>query len=176
MKFFQQEFPNVNPFDLSFEEWHVNGANTEDEWVALVRAEFEKRSPIIKKAESADLSAQIRTEFEARIVAQREEAEKKMAEMSETLRKQKEELDETKRLAQEQLNRIKGMDRSLEAVGEPGSTTSTKKIANTLASIPDEMLYSKDPKVREEYSKKLNDKSLRDSLIADALARQARQQ
>lgn len=176
VKFFQADYPNVNPFDLTFEEWHVNGANTEEEWVALVRAEFEKRSPRIKTPEPTAVMSSVRSELEAQMVAQREEFQKQQAEMQALLAKQKEELDETKRLAQEQLNRSKGMDRSLETIGEPGSSSSTKKIANTLASIPDEMLYSKDPKVREEYSKKLNDKSLRDSLIADALARQARQQ
>lgn len=175
-RWFRQDFPDVNPFDLSFEEWHVNGADTEEEWVALVRTEFEKRQPSNKKAEPnvTDIAAQVRADIEAQIAAQREESEKRVAAMAETLRKTQEELEETKRLAQEQLNRSKGMDRSLESVGEPGTTTSTKKLITELASLNDEDLYSKDPKVREAYSKRVNSKELRDKLIADMMAKQSR--
>lgn len=175
-KWFRQDFPDVNPFDLSFEEWHVNGADSEPEWVALVRAEFEKRQPSKKKAElNATDVAQVRADIEAQIAAQREESQKQVAAMAETLRKTQEELEETKRLAQEQLNRTKGMDKGLESVGEPGTPSSTKKIIAELASLNDEDLYSKDPKVREAYSKKVNDRGLRDKLIADMMAKQPKQ-
>jgi hypothetical protein len=176
--YFRKDYPDVNPFDLSIEEWHQEAA-TPPEWAASVRAEFEKRqvkSVKPSKTESPDeISARIRAEVEAAYKSQREDEAKKLAEQEVTLKAQAAELAEIKRLAQEQLNRASGMDRSHESVGEPGTPSATSKIAKKLAAIPDEWLNSPDPKLRKQYSERINSKALRDELVADAQARQNKQ-
>lgn len=174
--YFRKDYPDVDPFDLSIEEWHQE-AQTPSEWATRVRQEFERRS--VKKApaktESPDeLSTRIRSEIEAAYKAQREEDAKKAAEQEAAFKAQSAELAEVKRVQQEQLNRASGMDRSHESVGEPGSPVASTKIARKLAAIPDEWLNSKDPALQKKYSEAINSKALRDELIADAQARQSK--
>src|SRR5579859_1781373 len=100
------EFKNVDPFDLTDEEWHQYDVKGDLDWYHKVRAEFDKRS----KAQTAaakdstpvstlsDETARRLAELEGQFKAQREEDSKKLAETQAALEAAQKQAEEDKRL------------------------------------------------------------------------------
>jgi hypothetical protein len=168
---------DVDPLELSDEEWHQYDSRDSNHWQSQVRAEFKKRhvakqqqlKPAVPDAD--EIKKIVAAQVEEQVKAQREEDSKKLAESkaeNEELRKANE---ESKRVYEEQLLRAKGVDRGHETV--PGAPAE-KSIAKELAKLNPQMLYSKDPADREAYAKaRDNDKVLRDKILDHARRVQA---
>lgn len=164
------KYADVNPLDLSDAEWHLNDARNAEEWLEMVRQEFERRQVAIDRAKAStkpaaaavsqdDIAEQIRVQTEKQIAAIRQEDAKRFQEATAEVEALKAELAETKRLAEEAKNRRRGMDRT-------GSTTSAgpSKAGKVLAEIPDEWLYGT-PEQKKAYRAAMDNKSLRAQIL-----------
>lgn len=162
---------DVDPLDLTDEEWHQYDSRDRDHWLDQVRAEFEKRQKSKRpKAQTADeLKALVAAQVEEAVKAQREEDAKRLAETKAELDDLRKAHEETKRLAEEQLNRSKGMDRGHESVSEP---IVEKSLAKELAK--NSSLLNGTPAEQAEFRKRMDDKGLRDRILEHARQVQAR--
>lgn len=167
-KYLVNEFGNFDPLRLSTEEWAFGVYSTESEWLSHVRAAIQRRLDSSKKAQETpaieDIVAKVREQVEAEFKAPLEELRTFKETSNQTIKQLEEQLAEQKRVAEELAKRQKGVDRV--AGGNPEGQSS-RKASKVLAEMPDESwLYSKDPAKRDAYSAAMNDKSLRDQIIA----------
>ena len=162
---------DVDPLDLTNEEWHQYDSRDENHWKSQVRAEFEKRHNAKKpKTSTADeIQTLVAAQVEAQVKATREEDAKRFAETKAELEELKKTHAETQRLAEEQLNRSKGMDRGHESVSE---TVVEKSLAKELAK--NSSLIGGTDADRAEFRKRMDDKTLRDRILDHARQVQAK--
>jgi len=167
---------DVNPLDLTDEEWHQNDSRDQFHWYTQVRAEFEKRhnDKLQRDTQASQPAmdwAKARADLEAEFEAKRQEDAKKVAEAQALAEAARKEAEEAKRLAEEQLNRSRGMDRGHTSIPESiGEATTAQK---ALAKLPPSSWQYGSPEERAAYRRGMDNdsKSVREALVADARAK-----
>lgn len=164
-----REFTDVDPLELTDEEWAAGLYDNAVDWVKAVRPVFEHKALAKARAQAQQaqqtpeaLAAKIRKELEEQFKAERAKDAESIEQTKQTIKQLQEELAESKRIAEEASKRSRGMDRSGQS--QPESAPRTPKGRQALSEIPESWLYGT-PEQRAAYRRAMDDKSLRDRLI-----------